>query len=81
MTKKKRKSKLTKPPDVILAVRVIRRIRHDIANNCPAAVLCGDLANESPLLPEGCSCRSGDSCLDCRHCREGIIRELSRVLR
>lgn len=66
--------KQRQPPDVITAVRIMRRIRTEITR-CPAAIIG---ATTTPAL---CTCNNGDNCTDCRHCRERIIRQIAKELK
>lgn len=72
--------KMQKPlpqPDVIAAVRVIRKVR-EVIERCR---LKSRIHKPGPP-PDACpNCVEGYYCLECRTCREEIIREVARVLK
>ena len=65
MTKKMRKP--LPQPDVIAAVKIVREIRKYISH-----CTCSD--------PATCA-REPKECLNCRHCRDQIIRQIAKILR
>jgi len=76
LAKKMRRTKKHQTPDLITAIKVVRKIR-EVMLQCN---LLARLYNKPPL-PGACEeCAAGSYCLSCRRCRDEIIRQIARLL-